>query len=82
MAQLYLQYPNADGEVGPPLRGFEKTGVLAPGATARLVFRLGREDVSVWDVAAHGFALVPGTFTALVGASSRDLRANATFTLG
>ena len=36
-------------------------------------------DRSVWDDGAHQWVEVPGTYSVLVGSSSRDIRANGTF---
>jgi beta-glucosidase len=80
VAQLYLTYPAAAGEPGSPLRGFRRTQVLAPGATASLTFQLTDEDVGVWDAGAHAFRVwTQGDFVVGVGGSSRALHSNATF---
>jgi beta-glucosidase len=44
-------------------------------------FEIHRRDLSFWDVTTHGWRATPGKFEARIGASSRDLRAKATFTL-
>lgn len=84
VAQLYLTFPPAAGQPAGGagvLRGFEKVHVAAGGATADVAFSLRRRDVSYWDVAAQAWAVARGTYTVAVGASSRDIRATATFTV-
>jgi beta-glucosidase len=73
VVQLYLHDPVAT--VTRPvleLKGFERV-TLAAGASARVVFRVRREDLMVLDVAGKA-ALEPGRLDILVGASSRDIR--------
>ena len=80
--QLYLSYPAGAGEPPLVLRAYYKTAVLAPGDSAEVSFGLSRRDLSIWseEIAPEGgplaglggWQLVLGTFTAHVGASSRD----------
>ena len=35
-------------------------------------FSLSERDLSIWDVATHGWSVVKGKFDVYVGASSRD----------
>lgn len=79
VAQLYLDLPPAAARPRV-LRGFEKP-FLEAGETTSVGFGLTRRDLSVWDAAAQAWALLPGTYTVFVGASSRDLRLNGTFTI-
>jgi beta-glucosidase len=58
------------------LKGFEKVA-LAPGEEKEVRFALSRRAFAFWDPAAHGWRVEAGTFTILVGASSRDLRLSA-----
>jgi beta-glucosidase len=82
VAQLYLTFPPATtGEPPLQLKGFMKTRVLAKGASATVTFQLRDRDLSIWDVAAHAWAKQPGAFSASVGASSRDIRLAAHFTV-
>ena len=73
VAQLYLAFPAHAGEPPKVLRGFKKVH-LDPAATAVVTFPLTRRDLSVWSTEHHDWAPVAGTFQALVGASSRDIR--------
>lgn len=78
IAQLYLEIPDA----GRPrvLRGFDKPSVNAT-QTATVSFDLTRRDLSVWDTTAQSWSLLRGTYKVFVGASSRDLWLNGTFTV-
>jgi beta-glucosidase len=78
VVQLYVAFPASAGEPPKQLRGFEKLE-LAVGGKAAVTFTLTAADVSVWDVTADNWALVPGNFHALVGSSSRDIRLQAGF---
>lgn len=78
VAQLYLQVPDTNRP--RVLRGFDKP-LLNAGETASVVFPLTRRDLSVWDTVAQKWALQPGTYAVFVGASSRDLRLNGSFTV-
>lgn len=44
-------------------------------------FELRRRDISYWDVKAQKWAVAPGTYQVYVGASSRDLRLQGSFTV-
>ena len=79
VAQLYLGFPASAGEPPKLLKGFQKLE-LQPGASATATFALKSVDKSIWDVSSHGWKAVSGTFTVMVGSSSRDIRLNATFT--
>lgn len=80
VAQLYVTIP-VDGTPVRQLRGFKRVGPLAPGETRTAVFELTRRDLSTWDVAAQQWRLARGEYGLSVGASSRDLRLNATITI-
>ncbi|KAK1967044.1 glycosyl hydrolase family 3 N terminal domain-containing protein [Colletotrichum sublineola] len=79
VAQLYVGIP-VEGTPARQLRGFERVYVEA-GGSATVEFRLTRRDLSVWDVVAQQWRLVEGEYDVFVGASSRDLRLNGTFTI-
>ena len=72
--QLYLGFPPSSGEPPLQLRGFQKTALLAPNESARVVFDLSPRDVSVWDIRSHSWLVQNGTFRVYVGASSEDIR--------
>lgn len=80
VAQLYVAYPAAADQPVRQLRGFEKVR-LAKGASADVTFSVRRKDLSYWDTAAQEWAIAPGTYTFSVGASSRNLKGEATITI-
>ena len=61
------------------LKGFSKVPIKA-GQTATVEIPLNIQDVGLWDVNMK-YVVEPGDFNVLVGSSSADLRANATFTV-
>lgn len=74
--QLYLGLPAPDEATPQPpqqLKGFRKLD-LAPGETTRITFQLTDRDLSYWDAAESTWRITPGTCTAAVGESSRDIR--------
>ncbi|KAF3767348.1 family 3 glycoside hydrolase [Cryphonectria parasitica EP155] len=77
-AQLYISLPTS-APASPPrqLRGFDKLS-LAAGAQGTATFNLRKKDLSYWDVASQNWIVPSGNFVVSVGASSRDLRLNAT----
>lgn len=82
VAQLYLAFPARAASPPQQLRGFVRTGVLAPGESAEVSFRLRARDVSAYDPASREWAVVPGEFEVRVGASSRDVRLVGRFSPG
>lgn len=80
--QLYLAVPGAEDGKTPlrVLRGFDKR-LLKAGEKFTAEFGLSRRDLSVWDVVSQRWLLRNGTYTVSVGASSRILPLNGTFTL-
>ena len=75
VVQLYLSVPAA-GEPPIALRTFGRTGLLQPGASEELQLNVSANDLSVWKGA---WAPVAGTFVVHIGASSRDIRLDASF---
>ena len=70
VAQLYAALPA--GRLEKPankLVGFEKTGLLAPGASQTLSIRALREDLAVFDEARGAWVLEGGEYTFSVGES-------------
>ena len=61
------------------LKGFSKVPIKA-GQTATVEISLNVQDVGLWDINMH-YVVEPGDFNVLIGSSSADLRANATFTV-
>jgi beta-glucosidase len=81
VVQLYVGDPHA--QVARPVRelkAFAKVD-LAPGASARVELALTRRDLSYWHPGLRRWVLEGGQFEIAVGASSRDLRLQATATV-
>ncbi len=81
VVQCYLS------ELGAPhpravrvLKDFAKI-TLAPGETSTVHFTLRDRDLARWSTTTGSWIVTPGAFTVAVGASSRDLRAEATVTV-
>ena len=81
VVQLYLRDDIAIVERPPKeLKGFAKI-FLAPGETREVTFTLDRESLAFWDAVHHAWFAEAGKFEILVGSSSRDIRAKASFCL-
>lgn len=79
--QLYIADTEASVErPEKELKGFDKV-FLQPGETASVTFSLKPEDLAFFDADAHEWTAEPGEFKVLVGASSADIRTEASFTL-
>lgn len=60
------------------LKGFKKVS-LKPGETANVTFEITRPALSYFDAGKHEWVAEPGTFEALVGASSADIHSKVRF---
>lgn len=60
------------------LKGFRKVR-LAPGETADVTFEIGRDALSYFNPDLHQWVCEPGSFEAMIGASSTDIRAKIRF---
>ena len=72
--QANLQRPEKE------LKAFAKVQ-LEPGERKTVMLSLGRDALAYYDDLAHEWVAEAGEFEVLVGASSQDIRASATFTL-
>ncbi|MGC5170666.1 glycoside hydrolase family 3 C-terminal domain-containing protein [Microbacterium sp. DT81.1] len=82
--QVYLTFPEAAGEPGKRLIGFDRIE-LAAGEERTVEVVVDSEarnhPLSIWDVDADAWRIVDGDYTVSVGSSSRDLPLQATMNL-
>jgi beta-glucosidase len=77
VAQLYVHQTKSN-VVQPikSLRGFQRV-TLEPGETKHITMALPASQLSYYDVTVHKFAVSPGIFNVMIGASSDDIRLRA-----
>jgi beta-glucosidase len=81
VVQLYLGNPEAAEEPPKQLKGFEKI-MLEPGEAKTVTIQLDRNSLAAWDAKSHIWKVYPGTYSVMVGSSSRDIRLKGAFTVG
>ena len=80
VVQLYLSAPGAKLEKPAlELKGFAKTGLLTPGKSQILTFKLTPKDLASFDTAQSAWVIEAGNYTVKIGASSTDIRAEKNF---
>lgn len=82
VVQLYLAAPSA--EIEKPvqeLKAYAKTKLLAPGESQTLSFELDARALSSFRSGISAWVADKGTYEVRIGASSADIRQNASFTL-
>lgn len=81
MVQLYVGDPVSKEERPiQELKGFEKVW-LKPGESKTVTFRLNRESFQYFSEKQNAWTFEPGEFRLRIGASSRDIRQEATLKL-
>ena len=81
IVQLYIADPQASiDRPAKELKGFEKV-YLKAGQTAQVTFEIAEDALSWFDAEKHAWVAEPGEFQALFAASSKDVRAMASFEL-
>ena len=81
VVQLYLGSPAAAEEPPKQLKGFEKI-LLKPGESKVVTMKLDKNSFAAWDTESHAWKVYPGTYSVMVGSSSRDIRLKGSFTIG
>jgi len=79
VVQVYVEPPKA--ETPRPVRelkAFAKVG-LNPGESKTVTLTLLRDDLAYWNPQTKSWTITPGSYTACVGGSSRDLPLKAAF---
>ena len=78
VVQLYVRGPASSGRrPALELRGFRRIR-LNPAEQRTVTFSLPAEKLARWNEKTHAFAVEPGGFEIMAGASSADIRARAT----
>lgn len=80
IVQAYISYPESAGSPPKQLRGFEKV-FLKKGKKENVEIEFTKTELSIWDISANAWVIPSGDFTVHIGASSRDIRQSASFTL-
>jgi beta-glucosidase len=80
IAEVYAALPAATGEPPKRLVAWSKVQ-LNPGGSKEVTVEIEPKLLSIWDVQHHGWQLVPGEYTLLVGGSSQQLPLKQTVTL-
>jgi beta-glucosidase len=83
VAELYLGAPA--GKLDKPereLKGFAKTTLLQPGEVQNISFMIDASALASFDTQSSSWIAEAGRYIVNVGASSADIRATGTFTLG
>ncbi len=83
VVQVYLSAPAVKlDKPREELAAFAKTGLLEPGQSQTLTFELGPRDLASFDTASSSWVAEAGKYEVKIGASSRDIRQAASFSLG
>jgi len=79
VAQVYLGFPSIEegNEAPRQLKGFQKV-YLEPGTFKTVQITLNPRAFSYWSTAKHDWVIAPGSYKVMIGASSEDIRLDAT----
>jgi beta-glucosidase len=83
VVQLYISAP--DSKMKKPeseLRAFSKTRLLKPGESQVITFEIIPKALASFDTPSSSWVAAAGTYTVKLGASSKDIRQTASFSLG
>ncbi len=81
--QLYISAPAT--KMDKPvmeLKGFAKTRLLQPGESQKLSFTISPRDLASYDTANEQWIAESGSYVVRIGASSKDIKQTAKFSLG
>jgi beta-glucosidase len=82
-AQLYLSAPAVKmDKPAMELKGFAKTHLLQPGESQKLSFVINAKDLASYDTQNEEWVAESGAYVASIGASSKNIKQTAKFTLG
>jgi beta-glucosidase len=80
IAQVYASFPDAAGEPPRRLIGWQRVE-LSAGESRKVTINIPDDRLTIYDEPSDSWKLVPGSYTILVGASSRDLPLTQAITL-
>jgi beta-glucosidase len=82
VAELYLTAPAVKlDKPAIELKGFAKTRLLKPGESQTLTFKIDGRSLSSFDPASSSWIAEAGKYEVKIGASSKDIRQSASFSL-
>jgi beta-glucosidase len=81
VAQVYVGDPPSSSEPPKQLKSYQKV-FLQPGQTSQVSLTLDPRAFAYWATSQNGWAIGGGTYTLLVGSSSRDIRLQGTVNVG
>ncbi|KAJ3345069.1 hypothetical protein HDU91_007475 [Kappamyces sp. JEL0680] len=78
VAQLYLGFPATAGEPPKQLKDFSRQ-FIAKGSSKSVTLRVPLSEMQIWNVAAQKWEVPRGTYTLMVGSSSRNIKWKGTY---
>ena len=82
VVQLYLSAPASKlDKPSEELKSFIKTELLKPGEIQEMSFEITKMDLASFDTKLSAWVAESGTYTIKIGASSREIKQSATFSL-
>ena len=82
VVQLYISAPHKKlDKPSAELKAFDKTGLLKPGQSQTITFNLTAADLASFDTPTTSWIAEAGKYLINIGASSRDIKQTAAFTL-
>jgi beta-glucosidase len=80
VVQLYINAPaKKTDKPEKELKGFAKTKLLSPGDTQTITFEINARALASFDTASSSWIADAGKYRAVIGASSKDIRQEASF---
>ncbi len=80
VAQVYIQYPDAERMPLKELKGYKRV-FIKKGEEKITRFDIPVAELQKWDMKQNAWKLYPGTYKILVGASSQDIRLTSSLTV-
>jgi len=82
VVQLYISAPGLKlNKPSEELKGFAKTGLLLPGQTQVVQFKISAEDLASFDTERTEWIAEEGKYSLKIGASCQDIKQTASFTV-